>query len=77
MHYSIITGLSFALLIACSPAPAPIAISARDPSNPNAPEGTTPAVVASAASPAAAHDQHHHTRKPRTRRPTYARCIRR
>lgn len=55
-----------ALVSACSPAAAPVSDSPRDPSNPHAPEGMTPTVVASAAlapPPAAAapaHDHHDH-----------------
>lgn len=59
MHYSTITGLSFAFIIACAPGPAPVASSAMDPSNPNAAEGTTPAVLALSAAHAPAHDHDH------------------
>jgi hypothetical protein len=37
-------GATLALVAACSPAPAPIAQSAGDPSNPSAPEGVRPTV---------------------------------
>lgn len=37
--------LGMLVLLACSPAPMPVSQSSRDPSNPNAPEGVTPATV--------------------------------
>jgi len=53
--------------LACSPAPAPISTSQRDPSNPNAPEGATPPVTNAAPMPpsqasasAGEHSQHDH-----------------
>jgi hypothetical protein len=50
-----IAGALLALASACSPAPAPVSQSPRDPSNPSAPEGVAPLVVAqAAAAPASA-----------------------
>jgi hypothetical protein len=48
--------LVFLALVACSPAPAPVASSPADPSNPKAPEGVDPVaqVQASSATPAPA-----------------------
>jgi hypothetical protein len=53
----------FVLLVAstvgCSPAPAPVSTSQRDPSNPVAPEGTTPPIAPLvAAAPPPGHGAH-------------------
>jgi heavy metal-binding protein len=46
-------------LAACSPGPAPVSSSPRDPSNPNAPEGASPLPTAPPASEAPAGDPAH------------------
>ena len=53
--------ISALVLVACSPAPAPVSTSMNDPSNPRAPEGvayTPPPEAAGAAPPADPHAGH-------------------
>jgi hypothetical protein len=53
------TALLALLMAACSPGPAPVSSSPRDPSNPAAPEGSPPPPMASAQQPPAEDHSHH------------------
>jgi len=48
------------LVVACSPAPAPVSTAKNDPSNPAAAEGVTPTVTSGALPVAPTHDHAHH-----------------
>jgi hypothetical protein len=55
-----VAGATLVLVLACSPGPAPVSQSLRDPSNPNAPEGTIPPVASIAATAPPEGHAHHH-----------------